>query len=37
MREVIGLDVPETVLPLADTAGIIAPWMLAPRKVLSLR
>jgi Xaa-Pro aminopeptidase len=37
MREVIGLDVPETVLPLADTAGIIAPWMLAPRKVLTLR
>ncbi len=37
MREVIGLDVPETVLPLADTAGIIAPWMLAPRRVLSLR
>jgi hypothetical protein len=37
MREVIGLDVPETVLPLADTSGIIAPWMLAPRKVLSLR
>jgi Xaa-Pro aminopeptidase len=37
VREVIGLDVPETVLPLADTAGIIAPWLLAPRRVLTLR
>jgi hypothetical protein len=37
MRETIGLDVPETVLPLADTAGIVPPFLLSPRKVLTLR
>lgn len=36
MRRVIGLDVPDTLLPLADTCGIITPWLLAPRKVISL-
>ena len=36
MRETIGLDVPDTVLPLADTAGIVPPFLLAPRRVLSL-
>jgi Xaa-Pro aminopeptidase len=37
MREVIGLDVPETVLPLSDTAGIVPPFFLAPRTVIALR
>jgi Xaa-Pro aminopeptidase len=37
MHETIGLDVPETVLPLADTAGIVPPFLLSPRKVLTLR
>jgi hypothetical protein len=36
MRGSIGLDVPETLLPLADTCGIIAPWLLAPDQVLTL-
>jgi len=36
MREVIGMEVPETLLPLADTCGIIAPWLLDPRAVLAL-
>ena len=37
MRERIGLDVPETLLPLADTCGIIAPWLLDPGLVIALR
>jgi Xaa-Pro aminopeptidase len=37
MREVIGLDVPETLLPLADTCGIVAPWVLDPGLVITLR
>lgn len=36
MREVIGMAVPETLLPLADTCGIIAPWLLDPALVLAL-
>lgn len=36
MREVIGMEVPETLLPLADTCGIIAPWLLDPALVLTL-
>ena len=36
MRQVIGLDVPDTLLPLADTCGIVAPFLLAPRKVIAL-
>jgi Xaa-Pro aminopeptidase len=36
MREVIGMDVPETLLPLADTCGIIAPWLLDPAQVVVL-
>lgn len=36
MRGVIGMEVPDTLLPLADTCGIIAPWLLAPRRVLAL-
>ena len=37
MRQVIGLDVPETLLPLADTCGIIAPFLLDPGQVITLR
>ena len=37
MRDVIGLNVPETLLPLADTCGIIAPWLLDPAQVLTLQ
>ena len=36
MREVIGIEVPPTLLPLADTCGIIAPWLLDPAQVLAL-
>ncbi|MEO6299264.1 MAG: hypothetical protein ABIV25_08875, partial [Paracoccaceae bacterium] len=36
MREVIGMDVPSSLLPLADTCGIIAPWLLDPAQVLAL-
>jgi Xaa-Pro aminopeptidase len=36
MRDVIGMDVPETLLPLADTCGIIAPWLLDPAQVVIL-
>ena len=36
MREVIGLEVPDCLLPLADTCGIIAPWLLDPAQVLAL-
>ncbi len=36
MREVIGMDVPDTLLPLADTCGIVAPWLLDPGLVVTL-
>jgi Xaa-Pro aminopeptidase len=36
MRDVIGLEVPDTLLPLADTCGVIAPWLLEPTSVLAL-
>jgi hypothetical protein len=36
MREVIGMEVPPELLPLADTCGIIAPWLLDPAQVLVL-
>jgi hypothetical protein len=37
MREVIGLDVPETLLPLADTCGIVWPFLFDPAQVITLR
>jgi hypothetical protein len=37
MREVIGLDVPHGLLPLADTCGIVAPWFLDPGLVITLK
>ena len=36
MRDVIGMEVPGCLLPLADTCGIIAPWLLDPAQVLAL-
>jgi Xaa-Pro aminopeptidase len=36
MRERIGLAVPDTLLPLADTCGVVAPFLLAPRRIVSL-
>ncbi len=36
MTRVIGMDVPESLLPLADTCGIIAPWLLDPAQVVVL-
>ena len=37
MRDVIGLDVPATLLPLADTCGVIAPYLFDPGLVMTLR
>ena len=37
MRDVIGMDVPEGLLPLADTCGIVAPWLLDAGQVVALR
>jgi Xaa-Pro aminopeptidase len=37
MRDVIGMEVPDTLLPLADTCGIVAPFLLDPGQVISLR
>jgi Xaa-Pro aminopeptidase len=34
LREVIGLDLPDSLLPLADTCGIIAPYLLDPAQVM---
>ena len=34
MREVIGMKVPETLLPLADTCGIVAPFLFDPAQVV---
>lgn len=36
MRSTLGLDVPDTLLPLADTCGIVAPFMLDPGLVIAL-
>jgi hypothetical protein len=36
MRRMIGMEVPDSLLPLADTCGIIAPWLLDPAQVVVL-
>lgn len=36
MRETLGMDVPDTLLPLADTCGVLAPFLLAPDRVMTL-
>jgi hypothetical protein len=37
MRETLGYTVPDTVLPLADMAGMVTPFLLSPRQVVALR
>jgi hypothetical protein len=37
MAEVIGIDLPATLLPLSDTCGIVAPFLLDPAQVVTLR
>jgi hypothetical protein len=34
MREVVGMDVPDSLLPLADTCGIVAPFLFDPAQVM---
>ncbi|MDM7933250.1 hypothetical protein [Tabrizicola sp.] len=34
MREVIGMDLPDSLLPLADTCGIVAPFLFDPAQVV---
>jgi Xaa-Pro aminopeptidase len=36
LRDVAGFDLPDTLLPLADTCGVVAPFLLAPRKLAVL-
>ena len=36
MKSVIGLDVTDTLLPLADTCGIVAPYLFDPTQVIAL-
>lgn len=36
MRDMIGLTVPECLLPLADTCGILAPYLMNPAQVIAL-
>lgn len=36
MQRVIGMEVPDSLLPMADTCGIIAPWLLDPAQVVVL-
>jgi hypothetical protein len=35
MRE-MGFDLPDSLLPLADTCGVVVPFMLAPRRMAKL-
>jgi Xaa-Pro aminopeptidase len=37
MRETLGYDVPDTVLPLADIAGMVTPFFLSPGLAIALR
>jgi hypothetical protein len=36
LREVAGFDLPDSLLPLADTCGVVAPYLLAPRRLAVL-
>jgi hypothetical protein len=36
MRDTLGYDVPDTVLPLADVAGMVTPFFLRPDLVVAL-
>ena len=37
MRTTLGYDVPDSVLPLADVAGMVTPFFLSPNAVMTLR
>jgi Xaa-Pro aminopeptidase len=37
LRDVLGMDVPPTLLPMGDSCGLLAPYLLEPRMVLTLR
>ncbi|MCL4186120.1 MAG: M24 family metallopeptidase [Rhodobacteraceae bacterium] len=37
MDATAGLEVPDTLLPLADTCGVLAPFLLSPRRIATLR
>jgi Xaa-Pro aminopeptidase len=37
MRGTLGYDIPDTVLPLADVAGMVTPFFLTPNAVMTLR
>lgn len=37
LRETLGFDLPDTCLPLADTCGVVAPYLFDPRQVIALR
>jgi Xaa-Pro aminopeptidase len=37
MRDTLGYAVPDTVLPLADVAGVVTPFFLSPRLAVALR
>ncbi|MCU0826313.1 MAG: hypothetical protein MUE52_02645 [Tabrizicola sp.] len=34
MREVIGMEVPDSLLPLADTCGVVAPYLFDPAQIV---
>ena len=36
MRLALGLDAPDTLLPLSDTCGIVPPFLLAPKQVIAV-
>jgi hypothetical protein len=36
MRDVLGMELPEEVLPLSNTTGIVPPFFLKPNTVLAL-
>jgi hypothetical protein len=36
MRHTLGMDLDASVLPLANTAGLIAPYLLNPSRILAL-
>jgi hypothetical protein len=37
MRDAVGMPVPETFMPLADTYGNIAPWLLDAGQIVTLK
>ncbi len=37
LRDTLGIEIDETLKPLSNTAGILAPWALSPRSILAMR